>query len=139
MKAEVEDVTARTEDPLKRLAGIAGLDLDRGLDLMRGNVQKYTKLLILLSEEYKKHAQRMAEMLNANDLKSIEPIAQALRGSSGMLGAVKVSNAASAVLSAMNSDGAAGEIRRLSAVLIDELSSLVEGIHSAVMDCSGER
>ena len=119
------------EDQMRRLAGIPGLDLDRGLAMVRGNVTKFTRLAVLFADGYHRHAEKIIEMLAAEDLASIEPIAHSLRGSAGMLGATNVCEAAGAVLTALRTDAATSDIAPLCTLLAKDLSSLVGGIRQA--------
>ncbi|MBI5790353.1 MAG: PAS domain S-box protein [Rhodocyclales bacterium] len=112
----------------RRLAGIPGLDLGLGLAMMRGNVDKFARLLVLFADGYHQHADQILSRLAVGDLAAIEPLAHSLRGSAGMLGAVGVSEAASTVLSAMDNNQGVEEIRRLSMDLAENLSRLVASI-----------
>jgi two-component system sensor histidine kinase/response regulator len=112
----------------RRLAGIPGLDLGLGLAMMRGNVDKFARLLVLFADGYYQHADQILSRLAAGDVAAIEPLAHSLRGSAGMLGAVGISEAASAVLSAMDNNQGVEEIRRLSMDLAENLSRLVGNI-----------
>ena len=120
------------EEQRRRLAGIPGLDLERGLATMRGNLTKYVSLLLLFADGNQRHVDSISELLGANDLASIEPIAHSLLGSAGVLGAQGVSEAAGAVLSALRYGAGAEEIRRRCAALADALASLVGAIRDAV-------
>ncbi|MFH1872336.1 MAG: PAS domain S-box protein [Pseudomonadota bacterium] len=112
----------------RRLAAIPGLDIDRGLATMRGNVNKYARLLSLFADGYNQHADQIRKLLAARDLSPIEPIAYALRGSTGMLGAVSVSDAATAALSALDRDPTAEETRQACAALAEYLTQFIGGI-----------
>jgi PAS domain S-box-containing protein len=124
-------LTRDDEDQRLRLAGIPGLNLDHGLGMLRGNVAKYTRLLILFADGNQQQADQISGMLAAGEFAAIEHVAHALKGSAGMLGATNVANAAVAVLSVLHSDAGANEIGPLCAVLAKELSSLVNGIRQA--------
>ena len=131
-------VAAQKGDDLRqRLGDISGLDIERGLAMMRGNVKKYARLLALFAEGYSQHGERISEMLAAGEQDAVQPLAHSLRGSAGMLGAAKVAGAAEAVLTAMRSnpggDIGRDEVSELCDVLVAELSSLVEGIRYAAV------
>ena len=125
-------------DQRQRLARIPGLDLVLGLTMLRGNVTKYTRLVVLFADGYQKHAEQILEMLAAGELSTIESIAHSLRGSAGMLGATSVSEAAGAVLAACRGDDGTEQIGRLCTTLADELSSLVGGIRQATTELAEE-
>ncbi|MFI4980195.1 MAG: response regulator, partial [Nevskiales bacterium] len=119
-----------SDDQRRRLAGIADLDLERGLSMMHGSVSKYMNLLLMFADGCARHADHLVAMLDAGDLVAIEPVVHSLKGSAGMLGALKVADAASAVMAALRSG--ADETGPLCAVLVEELSVLVEAVRDAV-------
>lgn len=124
-----------TDDDRKRhLSCIPGLDLSAGLATMRGNVGKYSRLLALFAEGYHGHADQIFNMLGAGKLEAIEPIVHSLRGASGMLGASKLSDAANAVLVALENDAGAEEIGTLCAKLAEVLGGLLDGIRHHAVD-----
>ena len=121
------------EDQQRRLAAIPGLDLNHGRAMMRGNMAKYTRLLVLFADGNHQQADQISGMLAAGELAAIESIAHSLKGSAGMLGARNVSEAAGAVLSALHGDAGNGEISELCAVLTEALSGLIDGIRQATV------
>jgi PAS domain S-box-containing protein len=131
--ASAEATTAPSGDeaePMRRLAGIPGLDLTCGLATMRGNTIKYMKLLSLFADGYQPRTDQIAGMLASAEFDSIEAVAHSLRGSAAMLGALKVADAASALLDALR-DGEAEAIGLACAAMADEMSRLVAGIRRA--------
>ena len=116
------------EEQRRRLARIPGLDLERGLQTMRGNVRKFARLLALFGDSHRQDAEQISARAAAGDLAAIKPIAHSLKGSAGMLGAMTVSKAADAVLTALRNEAGADEVGRLCAALSAELSSLLGGI-----------
>lgn len=129
MMAPVADIAAGSERQQKlRLAGISGLNLAVGLAAMRGNVTKYARLLVLFADGYHHYPDQILSHLAAGEPQAIEPIAHSLRGAAGMLGAVGVADAASAVLSAMERDPGGEEISNLCQALAESLTRLVAHI-----------
>jgi two-component system sensor histidine kinase/response regulator len=122
------------EDRRRHLASIPGLDLAAGLATMRGNVAKYTRLLGLFAEGYHGHAEQIFAMLASGQLEAIEPIVHSLRGASGMLGAMALSETANKVLVALENDAGAEEIGGLCATLTEDLTRLIEGIRQHAAD-----
>ena len=122
----------------RRLAAIPGLDLDCGLAMVRGNVTKFTRLLVLFADGYHHHADQILSLLATGEHAAIEPIAHSLRGSAGMLGALSVSEAASDVLAGLDRDAASDEIVPLSKRLAEELSRLVGGIRQYATTTGGD-
>jgi PAS domain S-box-containing protein len=116
----------------RRLAVVPGLDVDSGLAAVRGNVEKYTRLLVLFGDGYHHQADQVLDMLAAGDVASVEPIAHSLRGSAGMLGALKLSEAAGAVLKALRSKDAVDDVSTLCAVMAEDLAGVVDGIRQVM-------
>lgn len=134
-KAEPPPTTKLSDEDRKRhLACIPGLDLGTGLATMRGNVAKYSRLLVLFAEGYQNHANQIFECLGKGQLEAIEPLAHALRGASGMLGAQRVSDAANAILVALENDASAEAVGKLSAELAEDLTGLITGIRQHAID-----
>ena len=126
-----EAPASNDDDQLQRLAGIPGLDQAYGLAMMRGNVKKYTRLLVLFADGSHPYVEQIRSKLAAGELVAIEPIAHALKGSAGMLGALTVSTAAGAVSAALRNDPGAKQNDRLCADLAQELDILIGGIREA--------
>ena len=121
----------RDEDLRQRLAGIPDLELERGLAMIRGNVTKYCKLLVMFADGNQQSAARISDLIAAGDQAAIEPIAHALKGSAGMLGALKLSAAAQAVVLALRGKAGTDQLGPLCAELSEGISSLVAGIRRA--------
>jgi CheY-like chemotaxis protein len=122
------------EDRKRHLARIPGLDLVAGLAVMRGNIAKYSRLLVLFADGYHGHANQIFSLLGAGDLEALGPVVHPLRGASGMLGAKAISDAANAVLQALESDAGAEDVGRLCATLAGDLTRLVDGIRLHAID-----
>jgi CheY-like chemotaxis protein len=129
--AVIEPSPADDENERRRLARIPGLDLERGLAMIRGNLKKYTRLLVLFADSNQRYGDQISGMVGSGELAAMESIVHSLRGSAGMLGALPVSEAASAISMALRNKADTDEISRLCAVLAAELSSLVRGIREA--------
>jgi PAS domain S-box-containing protein len=134
-KAEPQPAPKLSDDERKRhLSCIPGLDLSAGLATMRGNVSKYSRLLVLFAEGYQDHANQIFNLLGKGQPEAIEPLAHALRGASGMLGALRLSEAANAVLLALENDASADVVGKLCAELAENLSGLISGIRTHAVD-----
>ncbi|MCE9570191.1 MAG: PAS domain S-box protein [Rhodocyclales bacterium] len=126
-----EERPASDADLLRRLAAIPGLDLQRGLAMIRDNVTKYTRLLVMFADGNQTHAERILALVAAGDLEAIGPIAHSLKGSAGMLGAVGVTEAARTLVSALRGQAGDDMIPLLCANLGRELATLIDGIRLA--------
>jgi two-component system sensor histidine kinase/response regulator len=124
-----EERPANDADLLQRLAAIPGLDLQRGLAMIRDNVTKYTRLLVMFADGNRAHAERIPALAAAGDLAAIGPIAHSLKGSAGMLGAVGVTEAARTLVSALRGQADDDMIPLLCANLGRELATLIDGRH----------
>jgi CheY-like chemotaxis protein/HPt (histidine-containing phosphotransfer) domain-containing protein len=126
------------DDELRqRLADIPDLELERGLAMLRGNVVKYSRLLAMFADGNQDKAQRISSLLAAGELATIEPIAHALKGSAGMLGAMKLSAQAQEVVAALRGKAGIEQIGPLCTLLTDGLSGLIGEIGRA-MDRGGD-
>ncbi|OHC62868.1 MAG: histidine kinase [Rhodocyclales bacterium RIFCSPLOWO2_02_FULL_63_24] len=119
-----------------RLAAVAGLDLERGLSIVRDNVEKYLHLLALFVESHEAAAERLRQMVDAGDLPAIARLAHTLKGSAGNLGAMSVHEAAGALLAATHEAGAAAAIGPHAARLAEELSTLIAAVRGVLVVAS---
>ncbi|MBS1227608.1 MAG: multi-sensor hybrid histidine kinase [Proteobacteria bacterium] len=120
----------------RRLAGVAGLDVERGVAMLRGNTAKYVQMLSLFTEIHADDARCLAESLAAGDLAALKARAHTLKGTAGNLGATRLSEAAGSLLAAIVGSAAAAVIERDGAVLIDELSAFIAQVRLA-LEASG--
>ena len=123
-------VSADPAEWRQRLAQIPGLDVERGLTLVRGNVAKHARMLALFADSHGGDAQRLAAALAADDLASARELAHTLKGSAGTIGATTVAAAAIALHAALRADAARPEIDACSATLTGELSALIERLRT---------
>jgi PAS domain S-box-containing protein len=114
----------------RRLASVSGLDFDRGLALVRGDVAKYARMLTLFTDNHAQDATILSAALESNDLATVKKLAHTLKGSAGMIGATWLSEAAGLLNAAIIQSAGADEIDSCSAVLMTELESLVDAIRS---------
>ena len=111
-----------------RLNRIPGLDAERGIGLLRGNVAKYARMLKLFAESHAQDTAHIAESLAAGDQASVKRIVHSLKGSAGMIGAMKLSGMATNIQSALNQEVGAAELKRLCDELCGELDLLMENL-----------
>jgi PAS domain S-box-containing protein len=110
------------------LSAIPGLDVDRGLALMRGQEEKLMRLLGLFADSHAADASRLLQWLNAGDLPAVAALAHALKGAAGNVGAAALQAAAEATLMEIRRNGEAAEIRRLGQQLAVDLARFVEAV-----------
>ncbi len=119
---------AEVSDWQQQLQEIPGLDVKRGLTNVGGKMAIYLKVLRLLGEHHGKDPQRLTEALADNDLIEVKRLAHTLKGAIGNLGATRVEELAEAVNFAIKQGAARAEIEPLCAVLVTELSTLIEAV-----------
>ncbi len=111
-----------------RLASLPGLDLDRGLALVRGDRAKYAKFLVLFADS---HAQDVAQLragLKSGDPAAVKKLAHTLKGSAGTIGATWVAEAAVLLNAAIVQGAGQDEIDERINALVAELTALIGGI-----------
>ncbi|CAK0739383.1 two-component system, sensor histidine kinase and response regulator [Gammaproteobacteria bacterium] len=113
-----------------RLAAIPGLDATYGLNVVRGKMDTYLRLLAMFSERHESDAQFICERLAANDLAEVGRFAHTLKGAAGNLGARIVYEAAQALHSAVCQHADRTEIERHGATLATELPKLITALQS---------
>ncbi|MCC7312732.1 MAG: response regulator [Sulfuritalea sp.] len=122
------------EEWRRRLAGIQGLDVERGLANMQGNAPKYAQMLAVFAASHGKDEVRLADALAAGDSAALVDLAHILKGSAGAIGATGLAEAAAALHAAIRAAMPRDGIDRCCAALISELASLIKRIQGAVGD-----
>ncbi|MCX7173241.1 MAG: PAS domain S-box protein [Proteobacteria bacterium] len=119
---------------LKRLAEVPGLEVERGLKLIRGNRMKYRRVLALFDISHAQDAVRLSKSLASGDRPAIRQLVHGLKGSAGMIGAMRVSEMAAAIQTACDRGEDLERIEDLCAALMEDLRTLVEGIHHGIAE-----
>ena len=116
------------DDQAAALAKVPGLDLQAGLDSVRGKVASYHRLLNLFAQTHAQDPGKLRQLLADGKLEEARRTAHSLKGASGTLGALTVSRRAAAVESALR-DGLSSEaLPDLIADLAAELSPLLAAL-----------
>ena len=116
----------------RRLALVAGLDVEHGLAPLRGNTRKHARMLTLFVASHAADSALIAAALAADDLAAVKQLAHNVKGSSGAVGAVQVAKAAAALHTALRKNAGRDEIDRHCHALIGELGRLIEDIRRAL-------
>ncbi|CAK0761850.1 two-component system, sensor histidine kinase and response regulator [Gammaproteobacteria bacterium] len=87
-------VAVSQDDVLARLATLPGMDLPRGLAVMRGRKDKYLRLLNGLVSDHRNDTARLIEYLAANDTSAIRFLAHSLKGVAATLHVTAVAQCA---------------------------------------------
>ncbi|MGE4421023.1 MAG: response regulator [Pseudodesulfovibrio sp.] len=83
-------------------AMMKGIDVQLGLRRARGNEKLYRTLLLLLDEKYADAAEQIGEHLADGDTQEAVALAHSVKGTSGMLGAMELFEAAGALEKALD-------------------------------------
>ncbi len=116
----------------RKLAAIAGLDVDYGLAQVRGIPSKHAHMLSLFVDSHAADLQRFSDGQAGNDRSALTDLAHSLKGSAGTIGATRVVSAATALHGALRANAPQEEVGRLCAALIDELAALVRNIREII-------
>ena len=132
------------QSTLASLADTPGLDLARGLGVLRGNAEKYLDLLVRFVAAHTDDMARLTASLDAGDPAAAQRIAHTLKGTAATLGAETLSAMARRVEEALGGEGAAnsfnddlhcamlavtGEFKTLSAALAGQRFGGLEAAH----------
>ena len=132
--AVTDDLDQRTQ-----LAAIPGLDLDRGLAIVRGRLSSYRRLLTLFVDHHGPNPAQLAERATAGDWAEIRQMAHALKGSAGNLGATSVQRAAEALQRAIDQDRDPAARPALAEALATALTTLLEHLRMAPAPAAAPR
>jgi PAS domain S-box-containing protein len=116
----------------QRLEPISGLDIERGLALVRGNTGKHARMLGLFAETHARDMTQLSAALASNDLATVTQVTHTLKGSAGTVGVMRVAEAAAALHAAVRDNAGQEKVDTAGAALIAELSAFVEGIRQIV-------
>ena len=116
----------------QRLQQVSGLDIERGLALVRGNTSKHARMLVLFADTHAPDVARLAAALAADDLATVKQLAHTLKGSAGTVGVTRVAAAALALHAAVRDNAGREEIETCCATLSEQLTAFIEGVRQAV-------
>ena len=138
----VEDSERRTPTPpppsheatvlMQRLARIPGLNYKEVVARLRGNEEKFGRLVELFLREHAGDCQKLSAALGASNHASIEILAHSLKGSAGLIGASEVAELANDLLCSIRQKTEMSVIEQASATLAVRLKTLISGLQHAV-------
>jgi two-component system sensor histidine kinase/response regulator len=114
------------------LAAIPGLDAERGLKTLNGNLAAYRRLLRRYAAAHAEDMSRLRQRMTAGERDEARRLAHTLKGSSGNLGATEVQRLAAELEAAINEDRDAAAIDRLSGTVEGALQHLSAAILAAL-------
>ena len=122
----VDDATLRA-----RLAAIPDLDLQAGLRLVSGKLERCRRILKLFADGHGEDVPRLSALIGHNDLVAAERLAHALKGAAGSVGALPIQVIATTLDDALrHGDRPAAEAAL--APLAEHLQKLIEALHAAL-------
>ena len=127
-------VAASSEMLYQRLVGIPGLDVECGLERMRGNQARFVRLVDLFSEAHAADTIKLASALAEDDPASLKRLAHDLKGAAGSIGAMHVAAIAESLDVAIKTQAAATQVAARCRELIGEIDTLVTAIQTALHD-----
>ena len=108
----------------RRLATIPGLDVERGMKLVRGNPDRHRKMLALFVDTHDTTPGDIEKALSADDMPQLRLLTHSLKGAAGNIGALRVSQLADAAQRAIAEEPAV--IATRCATLVDEFRRLLD-------------
>ncbi|MDP1901015.1 MAG: ATP-binding protein [Rubrivivax sp.] len=115
-----------------RLASVTGLDIERGLMLMGGNIARYTELLALFARSHAQDPAELSARLAANDLEALQRLAHDIKGSAATVGALRASDAAGLLQLAIRNGAEPDELAASCAALVVEMTALLAHLRGAL-------
>lgn len=117
----------------QRLAAVPDLDSEAGLQLVRGKLEKYQRILGIFVTEHGADTQRILEFIAQNDYVAASKIAHALKGVAGNIGSMPIHFLAADLNKAlMQADKAA--IESALPPLSQRLPALIDSLRTALGD-----
>ncbi|MGB0126600.1 MAG: Hpt domain-containing protein, partial [Rhodocyclaceae bacterium] len=117
-------------DPRKRLAAIAGLDIELGLAMSGHRFDLLVKLLEMFLDGHGNDPQRLRELARSGDRPAIQRIAHTLKGSAWYVGARGLVETAERILSAAH--GGEPTAFEDTQKLADDLEALLAALREAL-------
>jgi PAS domain S-box-containing protein len=125
---------ARAEDDLGDLRDVPGLDVQKGLESVRGRAANYRKLLRMLVDTHAQDVTALRGRLDAGDSREAHRLAHSLKGAAGTLGCTRVESAARELEIAIRDGQERPAVEDLLNRLADDLDSLVAALRTCDLD-----
>jgi PAS domain S-box-containing protein len=119
--AEAAAPTMAEVQPLPALRAIAGLNVDTGMRVTRGNIPRYVQLLKMFATTHSDSVTQIRQQLSAGDRTTARRTAHSLKGAAGTLGIEHIQQQALSLETALRSQSAADDASEQA--LIERLAS----------------
>jgi CheY-like chemotaxis protein len=117
-----------------RLQNVAGLDIQLGLSQTRGNTDRYRLMLLAFLKSHGHEPVELANALAANNWVAVKEVVHSLKVSGASIGALRVSEVATSLDTALRKNAPRAEVDAYCTTLIAKLGPLVEGIQWALKE-----
>jgi signal transduction histidine kinase/CheY-like chemotaxis protein/HPt (histidine-containing phosphotransfer) domain-containing protein len=118
----------------RRLAHVPGLDMNRGLDVVRGDLRTYSRILALFADTHFKDIARIEEYRASNNLAGLRELTHTLKGSAGSVGAMQLSDTSKHLHALILKEGNAEEIDAGCRLLKEKLEQTIADLRRALDD-----
>ncbi|MCK6406941.1 MAG: PAS domain S-box protein [Rhodocyclaceae bacterium] len=121
-------VVAGNDDELliARVRAVPGVDVDAGLQRVRGKSAAYARLLRMFVDGHAADAETLRNLLSGDDRDASQRLAHTVKGAAGMIGAVELQSAAAAVEQALLHEG--GDAAELQAAFDRAMQRVVDAV-----------
>ena len=113
------------------LQAVAGLDLEAGLKVVHGRVERYRRILKLFVEGHRQDAERLQSCMAQGDVAVAERLAHTLKGVAGNLGAKPLAELAASLQTCLKQNQLQAAQAILSPLAV-ALRTLIEGVRTAL-------
>ncbi|PPD49209.1 MAG: histidine kinase [Methylobacter sp.] len=113
-----------------RLQLIPGLNVGRGLAIVMGDANKFWQLLQMFANNHRLDMKHLQDFLEAGKIQEAQGLAHELKGVSATLGALRVSELAAKLDTALHQKAALADCMELAKSCDEELAQLIGGILS---------
>jgi PAS domain S-box-containing protein len=114
------------------LAGIPGLDIDKGMERVGGQPDRYLRILGMFLDTHGESPGALHEAMRVHDQTVLKQCAHALKSSAANVGALGVAEAATVLNASIHDQAADGKIASDCHRLIAELGPLIETLRAAL-------
>lgn len=116
----------------QRLEQVPGLDISRGLDVVRGDMRTYSRILALFADTHFKDIARIEEYRAAGNLAGLRELTHTLKGSAGSVGATQLADTSKHLHALILKEGSPEEIDTACRLLLAKLEQTIADLRRAL-------